>query len=58
MVSHDLAMVTHLCQCLMVMRGGRAVEMLAAEDLAAQRVQTDCTQQLLQAAAGFVRGGV
>jgi len=58
MVSHDLAVVTHLCQRLMVMRRGRAVEMLAAEDLAAQRVQTDYTQQLMQAAAGFVRVGV
>ncbi|MBK6470552.1 MAG: ABC transporter ATP-binding protein [Betaproteobacteria bacterium] len=55
MVSHDLAVVTHLCQRLMVMRGGRAVEMLAAADLAAHRVQADYTKALMQAAAGFVR---
>ena len=55
MVSHDLAVVTHLCQRLMVMRRGRAVEMLAADDLAAHRVQADYTKSLMQAAAGFVR---
>jgi peptide/nickel transport system ATP-binding protein len=55
MVSHDLAVVTHLCQRLMVMRRGLAVEMLAADDLAAHRVQADYTQSLMQAAAGFVR---
>ncbi|MBA4176488.1 MAG: ABC transporter ATP-binding protein [Leptothrix sp. (in: Bacteria)] len=55
MVSHDLAVVTHLCQRLMVMRGGRRVEMLSAADLAAHRVQADYTKTLMQAAAGFVR---
>ncbi|MDO9075292.1 MAG: ABC transporter ATP-binding protein [Rubrivivax sp.] len=55
MVSHDLAVVTHLCQRLMVMRGGRMVEMLLAADLAAHRVQAAYTQALMQAAAGFVR---
>jgi peptide/nickel transport system ATP-binding protein len=55
MVSHDLAVVTHLCQRLMVMRGGRTVEMLSAADLAAHRVQADYTRALMQAAAGFVR---
>ena len=55
MVSHDLAVVTHLCQRLMVMQRGRAVETLAAADLAARRVQADYTRSLMQAAAGFVR---
>jgi peptide/nickel transport system ATP-binding protein len=55
MVSHDLAVVTHLCSTLMVMQRGRAVETLAAADLAAQRVQADYTRSLMQASAGFSR---
>jgi peptide/nickel transport system ATP-binding protein len=55
MVSHDLAVVTHLCERLMVMRRGQNVEMVAAADLAAQRVQADYTRSLMQASAGFVR---
>ncbi|MDE2368273.1 MAG: ABC transporter ATP-binding protein [Burkholderiales bacterium] len=57
MVSHDLAVVTHLCQRLLVMRGGRAVELLAATDLAASRVQADYTRELMRASAGYVRPG-
>ena len=56
MVSHDLAVVTHLCTRLMVMRRGRSVEMLASVDLAAQRVQADYTRSLMAAAAGVRRG--
>ena len=55
MVSHDLAVVTHLCQRLMVMQRGRAVEVLDASDLAAHRVQADYTRRLMAASAGFTR---
>jgi peptide/nickel transport system ATP-binding protein len=55
MVSHDLAVVTHLCQRLMVMQRGRVVEELAAADLVAQRVQVPYTRQLMAASAGFSR---
>ncbi len=56
LVSHDLAVVTHLCQRLMVMQRGRAVETLDSADLAARRVQADYTRSLMAAAAGFQRG--
>ena len=55
MVSHDLAVVTHLCQRLLVMQRGRAVETVAAADLAAHRVRNSYTQSLMRAAAGFSR---
>ena len=55
MVSHDLAVVTHLCQRLMVMQRGRQVEMLAAADLALHRVQATYTKTLMEASQGFVR---
>jgi peptide/nickel transport system ATP-binding protein len=55
MVSHDLAVVTHLCSRLMVMQGGRCVEMAAADDLAARRVHEPYTQALMAASEGFKR---
>ena len=56
MVSHDLAVVTHLCERLMVMQGGREVESLTAADLAAGQVREPYTRQLMTASAGFRRG--
>ncbi|MDB5780084.1 MAG: transporter related protein [Polaromonas sp.] len=55
MVSHDLAVVTHLCERLMVMQRGRTVEMLASSDLAARRVSDPYTLSLMQASGGFRR---
>jgi peptide/nickel transport system ATP-binding protein len=55
MVSHDLAVVTHLCQRLMVMRRGQVVEQISAGDLAARRVQAEYTRELMVASAGFSR---
>jgi peptide/nickel transport system ATP-binding protein len=55
MVSHDLAVVTHLCERVMVMQRGRTVESLAAADLAAQRMTQPYTRSLMEASAGFVR---
>ncbi|MEO6018572.1 MAG: ABC transporter ATP-binding protein, partial [Polaromonas sp.] len=55
MVSHDLAVVTHLCERLMVMQRGQTVEMLAAADLAASRVTQPYTLSLMRASTGFHR---
>ncbi len=55
LVSHDLAVVTHLCQRLLVMQRGQRVEELAAADLAAHRVSADYTRHLMQASQGFQR---
>ena len=55
MVSHDLAVVTHMCDRLMVMQHGEAVEQLSSADLAARRVTEDYTRSLLIASEGFRR---
>ena len=55
MVSHDLAVVTHLCERLMVMQRGQTVEVLASADLAASRVVDPYTLSLMQASSGFRR---
>ncbi len=55
MVSHDLAVVTHLCERLMVMQQGREVETLEAAALAQGRVTQDYTRALMAASAGFRR---
>ncbi len=55
MVSHDLAVVTHLCERLMVMQRGKTVELLTSADLAAHRVTDAYTQNLMEASGGFRR---
>ena len=55
MVSHDLAVVTHLCDRLMVMQRGRTVELLASSDLIAGRVADPYTLSLMRASSGFRR---
>ena len=53
MVSHDLAVITHMCDRLLVLNGGRAVEQVSSVDLAANRVQSSYTSKLIAASAGF-----
>jgi peptide/nickel transport system ATP-binding protein len=55
MVSHDLAVVTHMCERLMVMRRGETVELVASADLAASRVTHEYTRNLMEASIGFRR---
>ncbi|MES0129014.1 ABC transporter ATP-binding protein [Mesorhizobium sp. M0029] len=55
MVSHDLAIITHMCERLLVMQNGEAVENLTASQLIGHRVEKDYTRNLLRASEGFVR---
>ncbi|CDX61985.1 ABC transporter, ATP-binding protein [Mesorhizobium plurifarium] len=55
MVSHDLAIITHMCERLMVMQNGETVETLTASQLIGHRVSEDYTRNLLRASEGFVR---
>ena len=55
MVSHDLAVVTHICERLMVMQRGRTVELVTSADLAANRVSHEYTRSLMEASKGFRR---
>lgn len=54
-VSHDLAVIDHMCDRLLVMRAGEAVEELDAGALATRQVESAYTQALMKASEGFVR---
>ena len=51
MVSHDLAVIDHMCDRILVMQHGRAVEELARADLAGARMHTDYARSLFAASA-------
>ncbi|CAH1657511.1 MULTISPECIES: ABC transporter ATP-binding protein [unclassified Chelatococcus] len=55
LVSHDLAVVTHMCERLLVMQKGQAVEELSAQDLATRQISTPYTRDLMVASTGFRR---
>lgn len=55
MVSHDLGVVTHMCDRLAVMRNGEVVEQLEAADLIAGNIKADYTKNLMMASEGFKR---
>ena len=51
MVSHDLAVIDHMCDRVLVMQHGRAVEELAREDLASAGMTTAYARSLFEASA-------
>ena len=55
LVSHDLAVVAHLCERVAVMRGGRLVETVATPDLRAGRAARPYTRQLVATSKGYAR---
>ncbi|SCZ10211.1 ABC transporter ATP-binding protein [Microvirga guangxiensis] len=55
LVSHDLAVVAHLCERLLVMRHGEAVEETPSDALRSGLATNEYTQSLIQASQGFTR---
>ena len=55
LVSHDLAVVAHLCRRIAIMRLGRLVEILDVESLRRGRTAEPYTAELLAASAGYSR---
>ncbi len=53
MVSHDLGIVNHMCDRLVVMKDGRIVELLSADALETETFSEDYTRRLFVASAGF-----
>ena len=51
MVSHDLAVIDHMCDRVLVMQHGRAVEELSREALASAQMTTDYARSLFTASA-------
>jgi len=58
LVSHNLAVVAHMCEALAVMQNGRIVETLAARQLREQTPAMPYTRQLLTASLGYDRGAI
>ncbi|WP_210205824.1 ABC transporter ATP-binding protein [Hoeflea marina] len=58
LVSHDLAVVAHMCERLLVMQHGLAVEALTREALQASRATQDYTRNLMAASLGFTRAAI
>jgi ABC-type dipeptide/oligopeptide/nickel transport system ATPase subunit len=55
LVTHNLAVVAHMCDRLAVMNAGRVVEELTVDELRARRPRQPYTRQLLQASLGYDR---
>jgi peptide/nickel transport system ATP-binding protein len=58
MVSHDLAVIAHLCERIGVMSRGQLVEITTATAMANHQVTLDYTRELLHFNAGFDRSSI
>ena len=56
MVSHDLGVISHMCERLAVMKNGEVVETVPRKALENREFSADYTRQLLVASEGFRRG--
>ena len=55
LVSHDLAVVAHLCNRIAIMQLGKLVEIITAQDLRSGNVTAGYTRELIAASRGFTR---
>ena len=55
LVSHDLAVVAHLCDSIAIMQLGQLVEVISADNLRTGNVSADYTRKLIAASQGFTR---
>ena len=55
LVSHDLAVVAHLCDRIAIMQLGRLVEVISADALRTGNVTAEYTRRLIAASQGFTR---
>ena len=53
LVSHDIAVVAHMCERLLVMKLARGVEEMTVATLAARNPQSGYAQRLIEASKGF-----
>jgi peptide/nickel transport system ATP-binding protein len=58
MVSHDLAVIDHMCDRIMVLRDGRKVEEMTRDDLSGAAMRTDYARSLFDASADRMLGAI
>ena len=58
LVSHNLAVIAHMCEALAVMQSGRVVETLQVRQLRDRNPQMPYTRQLLTASLGYDRSAI
>lgn len=58
LVSHDLAVVSHMCNTIAVMNRGRIVEIIDRDQLQTGNLQERYTRQLLVASRGYDRSAI
>lgn len=55
LVSHDLAVISHMCDQVLVMNRGTVIEQISKEQLVKENVRHEYTRQLLLASKGYNR---
>jgi len=55
MVSHDLAVVSHMCEQIAVMQHGKVVEILSVEDMRKMQPRHEYSKHLLTSSLGYSR---